>query len=101
GTGGAAGMGGAGGGMCTMFCADAVTNGTPICANDPDSQMLFDTLNDCTCVRTSTSTPPGCKDVCDANLCTNGTPDTPCQDCILNGNTGCATQYAACSNDAP
>lgn len=98
---GGMGMGGSGGGpMCAMTCGQALADGVEVCAENTASRTLYDNLNMCTCVNTATSTPPGCKEKCDANLCTTGTPDQACQDCVGDSVNGCGVAFAACSNDA-
>ena len=75
--GGTAGAGGgtagAGGGTatCDKTCAEAITNGNPVCADSTASLPLYDALAACSCDRGAADTRARCKAYCGDNVCVN------------------------------
>lgn len=97
-----AGVGGAGGGAggapaCAKTCADAVTDGTPVCESSPASVALYDALAKCSCEQAAADPTPGCKDVCADNLCAGMDFTADCGKCVQTG--ACTMEFGACSSD--
>lgn len=110
GTAGSGNMGGGGSGgapACAQKCAEAASEGKPMCADAPMTSMdLYNALADCSCKQMSTATPPGCQDKCTAmaggtpDLCDGAaTPSADCATCVQDTVGGCGVQFGACSND--
>lgn len=97
GAGGGAGGAGGGSGACAKTCADAVTDGVPVCESSPASVGLYDALAKCSCERAAADPMPGCKDVCADNLCAGLDFSMDCGKCVQTGS--CATEFGACSSD--
>ena len=72
-------------------CAEYLTEGGPdLCAGE--STDLYDAVVICVCEG-------ACMAACGDNACQGIEMTIECQDCILDSNTGCGNEYAACAND--
>jgi hypothetical protein len=72
-------------------CGEIVTGDErEVCAGT--SEDLFNALQQCVCVDV-------CADVCGANVCSGGSPDVPCGQCLQDTSAGCGNQLNACGND--
>ena len=91
------GTAGAGGGTCDKTCAEAITNGNPVCADSTASLALYDALAACSCDRGAADTPAGCKDDCGDNLCVNKDTSQACKDCVQKA--ACSADFSNCAND--
>ncbi len=99
GTGGAAtGVGGgtstgAGGCDATLTCAGAL-DGDPSALCEGASADLYDKYYACTCEAGGK-----CEPVCGDNACKDGAKTAECTACLQATDTGCATEFEACSAD--
>ena len=93
--GGTAGAGGSA--TCDKTCAEAITNGNPVCADSTASLALYDALAACSCERGAADTPAGCNDDCGDNLCVNKDTSQACSDCVQKA--ACSADFNNCAND--
>jgi hypothetical protein len=98
----AAGVGGAGGGTtstgtggcdATLTCAGAL-DGDPSTLCEGASAELYDKYYACTC-----ETGGKCFAACGDNACKDGAKTDDCTKCLQASDTGCATEFEACSGD--
>jgi hypothetical protein len=82
---------------CDKTCAEAITNGNPVCADSTASLALYDALAACSCDRGAADTPAGCKDDCGDNLCVNKDATQACKDCVQKA--ACSADFSNCAND--
>jgi hypothetical protein len=114
---GSGGTGGAGGAAACKTCSeytpedikvfggmdqaakDAAIKSFCTAATDPnklDAQMLVQAYYACACGMGGK-----CATQCAASACTGVAPDATCVKCVQDAQTGCGTEFGACTGDAP